>query len=199
MEKPTKKSQQQNVPVDEELKKILERQEQQDLLFAPDTLLPQRSRQEQLEQEFLHRNKGIAIIDILGLVKDEPKQCEPMFPRSKPFFKLMYKLSKWDHLNPNDFIKPPVVALWIKQYIYARFNAEVLPKLLAKDNPIRIGHIKKNKLYYYFDEKGLLLLEQIIKQAMDVMEVSNDWHDFELKYTKLYKLSVQLKLNLTFE
>ena len=193
MSKPTKKNQSNDAPVDEELKKILKKHEQQELLFSPETLLPQRSRAEQLEKEILYNQKGIPLIDIRVVINDLAVQCPPMFPRSKPFFKLMFKLRGWDHLNPDSFIKPPCVATDIKKYIYARFNAGVLPTLLAKENPITMGYIKKYKLYWFFDNDTLLMLEQVIQQAIDVMKISKDWYDFELKYGKLYKLSVQLK------
>lgn len=193
MSKSIKKNQSNDAPVDEELKKILERQEQQELLFAPEVLLPQRSRAEQLEKEILFNHKGLPLIDMRVIINNLPVPCEPMFPRSKPFFKLMFKLRRWDKLDPDSFIKPPCVATDIKQYIYARFNSGVLPTLLAKENPITMGYIKKYKLYWFFDKDGLIMLEQVIQQAIDVMKISKDWYDFELKYTKLYKLSIQLK------
>ena len=106
----------------------------------------------------------------------------------------MYKLNGWDHLNPKDFIKPPCVALWIKQYIYGRFEKEVLPTLLQKDNPFIEGDMRKYKLFQFFNDEGIILLEGYIQDAINVMETSKDWYDFELKYTAVYKLSVQLKM-----
>jgi hypothetical protein len=69
-----------------------------------------------------------------------------------------------------------------------------LPTLLKKENPIISGYIKKYKLFQFLNDEGLLFLERYINQAIEVMKESEDWYDFELKYTSRYNLSVQLKL-----
>ena len=125
------------------------------------------------------------------------RDYRPMFPNSSPFFKLIYKLNDWNHLNPNDFTKPPVCAKWIKQYVYGRFDRETLPSLLAKENPIISGYVKKYKLFQFLNDEGLLLLETYINDAIEVMKISKDWYDFEKKYTKIYNLSVQFKMSLS--
>ena len=93
-----------------------------------------------------------------------------MFPNNNPFFKLMYKLNRWNNLDPNDFTKPPICAIWIKQYIYDRFDREVLPTLLAKENPIISGYVKKYKLFQFLNDEGLLLLEGYINDAIEIMK-----------------------------
>lgn len=181
-----------NKSIDEE-KKIHDQQERQRLLFNTEALLPQRSWDKELEKHKLESGVEFTIKEVKGLISDLAREYIPMFTNDKPFFKLMYKLSGWDHLDPNEFIKPPVVAIYIKRYIYARFNQEILPTLLAKENPLISGYIKKYKLFQFLNDKGIELLEGYIQDAIKVMETSKDWYDFELKYTKLYDLSVQLK------
>ncbi len=117
-----------------------------------------------------------------------------MFPNRKPFFSLMYKLNQWHDINPNDFNKPPVCALWIKQFIYARFDKDVLPTLLKIENPVLYGHVKKYKLFQFLNDEGLLLMENFINQAIAVMKECKTWYEFELKYTAKYDLNVQLKM-----
>lgn len=53
--------------------------------------------------------------------------------------------------------------------------------------------MKKYKLFQFLNDKRLLLLEGYIQDAINVMAESQDWYDFELTYTKLYNLPVQLK------
>ncbi len=182
-----------NNPIDKEIKKALELQEKQALLFGADALLPQKSFDKELEKYQLRNGLKFTLKEVKDLINDLAGEYSPMFPNDKPFFKLMYKLCGWNHLDPTDFIKPPCCGLYIKQYIYARFPKDILPTLLAKDNPLIGGYIKKYKLFQFLNEQGLLLLEGYIQDAMNVMETAKNWYDFELKYTKLYKLSVQLK------
>jgi hypothetical protein len=184
----------QNKAVDIEQKKLLEQQERQELVFGADALLPKKSVDKELEIFQLRGGLEFTIKGVKDIISELARPYFPMFPNSKPFFKLMYKLNGWDNLNPNDFIKPPCIALWIKQYIYGRFSKEVLPTLLQKDNPFLDGYIKRYKLFQFLNDEGLLLLEGYIKDAIKVMETAKDWYDFELKYTALYKLSVQLKI-----
>ncbi|RWY57538.1 P63C domain-containing protein [Mucilaginibacter gilvus] len=184
----------QNGQVDKELKKIFDRQEQQDLLFKSNELLPKKNFDIELEQHQLRSGLKFTIKEIKDLVKSQAREYEAMFPNTNPFFKRMYKLRKWDKLDPNSFIKPPVVALDIKRYIYSRYGSDAVPTLLAIENPILSGHIKKFKLFQFFTDEGIEMLAGIIQDANDVMNVSKDWYDFELKYTKLYNLPVQLKL-----
>lgn len=193
MAKQLKPSKNQEVP-DRELKKILDKDEQSRLLFNTEALIPHRPYSVEQEIHQLQNGRQFTIKEVKEVISDMTREYSPMFPNSKPFFKLMYKLCGWDHLNPNEFIKPPVVSIYIKKYIYARFTNEVLPTLLAKDNPLVSGYIKKYKLFQFLNDDGLMLLEQYIQEAITVMEDAKDWYDFELKYTGLYNLSVQLKL-----
>ncbi|SFH05609.1 P63C domain-containing protein [Pedobacter insulae] len=177
-----------------ELKKLREKDEQGMLFFNTEALLPRPSLKQDLEKHQLQNGLEFTIREVKDLISDMARDYEPMFPNRIPFFKLMYQLLKWDNLNPNSFIKPPVVAIYIKKYIYARFDKDILPTLLKKDNPFVNGYIKKFKLFQFLNDDGLLLLESYIKEAIEVMKDSNDWYDFELKYTAKYKLSVQLKI-----
>src|ERR1035437_5991421 len=192
MSKQTKK--QSTKPVDIEEQKLVKQKESQGLIVNADTLLPKKSVDKELEIFQLRSGIEFSIKGINDLISEIARPYFPMFPNSKPFFKLMYKLNRWDNLNPNDFIKPPCVALWIKQYVYARFSKEVLPTLMQKDNPLVDGYIKKYKLFQFLNDEGLLLLEGYIQDAINVMETASSWYDFELKYTAIYRLSVQLKI-----
>ncbi|MBB2145751.1 hypothetical protein GM921_09655 [Pedobacter sp. LMG 31464] len=179
--------------VDKELKRTLDREEQQRLLFGADALLPQKSFDIELEKHQLRSGLEFTIREVKDVISELAGAYYPMFPNSIPFFKLMFKLCGWDNLDANAFIKPPVVAIYIKKYIYARFAQEVLPTLLLKENPLVSGYIKKYKLFQFLNADGLRLLETYIQQAIAMMQESKDWYDFELKYTKEYNLPMQLK------
>jgi len=193
MAKKNKNNLQESKP-DVELKRILDQKEREQLLFNAELLLPKKSFDKDLEIYQLQSGVQFSNKSLQDLIKSIASEYEPMFPNSKPFFKLMYKLCKWDKLDPNKFIKPPVVAIYIKKYIYARFKGDVLANLLVIDNPLVSGYIKKYKLFQFLTPQGLFLLEGYIQDAIDVMKTCTTWYEFELKYTKLYDLPVQLKL-----
>ncbi|WP_111682484.1 P63C domain-containing protein [Winogradskyella tangerina] len=179
-----------------ELKELQRKEEIQTLLFRTESLRPQKDYDKELEKIQLRNGTTTSLKEIKDLINDIPREHESMFPNEKPFFSLMFYLNEWNDLNPHNFIKPPICAKWIKQYIYGRFDREVLPTLLKKENPIIAGYIKKYKLFQFLNDDGLMLLEGYINDAIEVMKISKNWYDFELKYTKLYTLSVQLKLKL---
>tara|TARA_R110001583_G_scaffold29405_1_gene103026 strand:- start:4122 stop:4724 length:603 start_codon:yes stop_codon:yes gene_type:complete len=183
-----------NQTENKELKKLINKKEQQELLFKTEALRPQPSIDREIEKFQLRNGQLTSLQEVKGLIREVVGKYNPMFPNSIPFFSLMYKLNSWHHLNPKDFTKPPVCALWIKQYIYGRFDKDVLPSLLKKENPIISGYIKKYKLFQFLNDEGLMFLERYINQAINVMNESENWYDFELKYTAKYNLSVQLKL-----
>lgn len=189
-----------NVSKDTKVKEMLDIQKKQEiqlLLFKTESEIPVKDIDREIEKFQLRNGTITSINEIKGMISDLARDYKPMFPNNNPFFKLMYKLNRWNNLDPNDFTKPPICAIWIKQYIYGRFDREVLPTLLAKENPIISGYVKKYKLFQFLNDEGLLLLEGYINDAIEIMKISKDWYDFEKKYTKLYNLSVQLKMNLT--
>ncbi len=162
-----------NGSTENEIKKIHDLSEQEGLIFKADALLPQPSIDKELEIHYLQNGKAFTIKGQRELINSfANKECDPMFPNKIGFFKVMYKLNKWDHLDPEDFIKPPIVAVWIKQYIYGRFSPDVLPTLLEMDNPLIHGYIKKYKLYQFFNEEGLVMMEGVIHDMIRDMEES---------------------------
>jgi len=178
--------------VKKEIKKIQDDQERQELLFATEALIPQTTTDRDLEIHELRNGKKFTIKEVKDLISEMPDDYFPMFPNANPFFKLMFKLLGWDR-DPNEFIKPPCCAIYIKQYIYGRFQSEMLPTLLSKPNPFLSGHVKRYKLFQFLNEEGRRLMQGYIEDAITVMEESKDWYDFELTYTKRYNLSVQLR------
>ncbi len=179
-------------------KELLKQDEQQMLFEKTESFLPEYIEDKELEIHVLTNGTEFSRRSIKELVQNAAGEYFPMFPNNKPFFKLMYKLNRWVNLNPNNFIKPPVVALWIKLYVYGRFEKWVLDELLAKENPIIRDYIRQYKLFQFLDERGQMLMEGYIQDAIDVMEEvsqrSGNWHDFEKAYCKKYKLAVQLKV-----
>jgi len=183
-----------NTPIEKEIQKIIDKQERQELLFATEALIPQPTFDKELEKHELRNGTIFTIKEVKDLIREMAADYFPMFPNSNPFFKLMFKLNGWkgDH---NAFVKPSICGLYIKKYIYARFEGDILPYLLKKENPLMSGYVRKYKLFQFLNDEGRTKMEGYIQDAINLMEDSEtkSWYDFELKYTAKYKLSVQLK------
>ncbi len=177
---------------DQEIKKIQDAQERQGLIFGADAFLPQTTVDKDLEIIELRNDTKITLRQVKDLLGAAVADYLPVFPNTNPFFKLMFKLNKWDG-DPTAFLKPVPCATYIKRYIYGRFDQDLLPTLLQQVNPVISGHIKKFKLFQFLNEDGRALLESYVDDAVNVMKDSKDWFDFEDKYTKKYNLIVQLR------
>mgnify|MGYP003667964745 CR=1 FL=1 len=180
-----------------ELEELKKKEEIQALLFETESLISVKDDDKELEKFQLRNGTITSIREVKDIISSMARDYDPMFPNKKPFFDLMFKLNGWTNLNPKSFIKPPICAVWIKQYVYGRFDREILPTLLAKENPLITGYVKKYKLFQFLNDEGLVLLEGYIQDVIDTMKISKDWNDFEEKYVKLYDISVQLKLKFS--
>ncbi len=154
--------------------------------------MPQMPVDKELEIIELRNNTKVTLKQVKDLLGEAVADYLPVFPNTNPFFKLMFKLNKWDG-DPTAFVKPVPCAIYIKRYIYGRFDPELLPTLLKQTNPLISGHIRKYKLFQFLNEDGRALLETYVDDAVNVMKDSINWFDFEDKYTKKYNLIVQLR------
>ena len=87
----------------------------------------------------------------------------------------------------------------IRRYIYRRFPENVLPSLLNLPNPALYKYIRRYKLYQFLTDEGLVMLEGFIWDAIEVMKVSEDWPDFEKKYSAMYNLAVPAQQQNLFD
>jgi hypothetical protein len=181
-------------PVKSEIQKIHEKQERAELLFNTEALIKKPDADRELEKYELRNGTSFTIKDVKDLISAMAADYFPMFPNSNPFFSLVFRLNGWKG-DPKAFVKPPACALYIKKYIYARFEGDILPYLLKMDNPLVHGYVRKYKLFQFLNDEGRKMMAGYIQDAIDVMEDpdTKSWYDFELKYTRKYKLSVQLQ------
>jgi hypothetical protein len=178
--------------VKQEIKRIQDERERQELLFDTEARLYQTTIDRDLEIHELRNGTQFTLKEVKDLINKLPADYFPMFPNSNPFFKLVFKLNKWKG-DPTEFIKPPACAIYIKKYIYGRFVPEVLPTLLTMTNPLISGHIRQYKLFQFLNDIGRQIMHGYIDDAIEIMEKSTDWYDFELQYGKKYGIGIQTK------
>jgi len=121
--------------------------------------------------------------EIKNLVIPYPQGYDPIFHNKIAFYTEIYRLNKWDDLNPHEFIKPACVAGWTDALIYDRFPKEVLPAIQVLNSTV-MGFIRLHKHYQYLTEEGLSMAIKYRDEAIHVMKTCKTWHEFRLEMTK---------------
>jgi hypothetical protein len=111
---------------------------------------------------------------------------QPRFPNK--FYMLIFKLNGWEynikHIKTGQ--RPGVVGKWTKKYVYSALPQGVLSTLLKLTERREDGSLK-NKLFQHLSEdEGISSLEKQIDNVVLLMEVSNDWKDFENLWNKKF-------------
>ena len=147
--------------------------------------------QEALRKKIERENEKIKFIggaefslsEIRNFVIPQPQGYDPIFHNKIPFYTEIYRLNKWDDLNPHDFIKPACVAGWTDILIYDRFPKEVLPAIQVLNSTV-MGFIRLHKHYQYLTEEGLSMAIKYRDEAIEVMKTCKTWHEFRFEMTK---------------
>lgn len=178
---------------DEELEK--KRQIEEAKQFLMDSILEQTEKltakqaakkSKEKEDEILHLLGGgsFSISQWKSFLTNHANQHPYLFPKDVPFYTEIYRLNKWDDLDPTAFTKPPAVALWTNLLIYGRFPKELLPAIQIM-NPFVSGTcIRWDKNYNYLNDEGYKMAVKFRDQAIEVMKTCNTWHEFRLKMAK---------------
>ncbi|RDV11852.1 hypothetical protein DXT99_23390 [Pontibacter diazotrophicus] len=166
------------------------------LLQQPDDLVKESLlRKQKREEEVIELLGGhkISISEINAAITATLQPYVPMFPNSVPFFSEIYRLNGWKGKNPNDYMKPTVVASWINEVIYGRFTKDVLPALRIL-NPASPFGIRVHKHFQYLTEEGQEKLIQYRDEAIAVMQTCSTWYEFRKKLFSVHGVPYQISL-----
>lgn len=171
----------------------------QSLLFKTDSLIKNKGVDSSLdiENEKFHLING-AEFSIAGLKKyiaDSVRDYSPKF-RLK-FYEEIFRLKGWKKEDAKNYLKPAEVAHITNEFIYGRFPREVLPVIQWRNKFVFVGDgiaIRANKNFQLLTEKGENMLLSFIEEAIDVMENSESWHEFTVKYSNKFGLPFQTSL-----
>jgi hypothetical protein len=151
-------------------------------------------RKKQQDQEAIELLGGettsLGALRTLLVAKRQP--YEPRFPNAIPFFSEIYRLNGWNDLDPKQYIKPAVVAVWINELIYNRFSQQVLSTLRTL-NPKRGGG-RAYKHFQFLTLEGQAELEQYRDEAIALMKTCATWYEFRVKLGKQYGVPYQISL-----
>lgn len=155
-----------------------------------------------VQQKYSDRNldRENEIIELLGgrqitirQIKDIIAKCEqeyvPIFPPI--FYSEIDRLNNWNRPKEKKHEKPPIVARWTKEIIYGRFPKEVLP-VLEQLNPYTGFGIRLYKHFQWLSSEGKAQLENFIADSIAVMQSSDTWYEFRVKYAKRFGVPYQL-------
>lgn len=163
------------------------------LLQGPENKVQQKYSDRSLDRE----NE---IIELLGgrqitlkQIKDIVSKCEQEYVTTFPpiFYSEIDRLNNWTRPEGKKHEKPPIVGRWTKEIIYGRFPKEVLP-VLEQLNPYVGFGIRLYKHFQWLTPEGKAQLESFISDSIIVMQSSNTWYEFRVKYAKRFGVPFQL-------
>ncbi|NHE56488.1 P63C domain-containing protein [Cyclobacterium plantarum] len=192
-------------PVSEEVSKKVEitKEAEQERKFLSGMLIQKtedlveeakRRKREKEEEKFELRNGTfISIAELREIITANLQPYKSHFPNTQPFFSEIYRLNEWTDLNPNDYIKPPIVGTWINEIIYSRYSKEVLPALRIL-NPSLPSGIRKFKHFQFLTEEGQNKLNQFRDEAIALMKESKSWIEFRRKLLQKHGVPYQSEM-----
>lgn len=149
-----------------------------------------RKRKREEEKFELRSGTIISIAELKEIITANLQPYKPQFPNTQPFFSEIYRLNEWNDKNPTDYVKPPIVGLWINEIIYSRYSREVLPTLRVL-NPSLPSGFRKFKHFQFLTEEGQNKLNQFRDEAISLMKESKTWAEFRRKLLTKHEVPYQ--------
>lgn len=152
-------------------------------------------RKKRREDELIELRSGekISISSIKSIITAIRQVYEAVFPNDIPFYKHIYRLNGWTHLDPNKFVKPAIVGTWTIEMLYARLGKDIFPALSAL-NPALPSGIRLHKCFQFLTAEGRKKLEQYRDETIKLMEKCDDWNNFRQKLFEEYGVPYQQSL-----
>ena len=149
-----------------------------------------RRKQEVIE---LHSGVKITLAEIEATVTANRQPYVAFFPNEIPFFSGLSRLSGLN-FDPKEFVKPPVVGVWLRELIYDRYAKEVLPALRALNPAFTTGFRRYKLSQYLTPEEGQGKLVQYRDEAVAIMQACTTMYEFRQKMLQLYGVPFQAEL-----
>lgn len=183
--------------VDKDLKKELDKQERERLLFKANDLLPKEDVDKKLEQFQLISGEFTTVDEEwqkrFAILSDEMVIHKPKFSE---FLRSFAVLDNWDEKTKKAYRKPIIVPKIIND-IYSRFPPEA-KKHIQEKNPYFKWFLRKYKNYYFFGDNGIAILEIFISEAVVLMKDCDSSKDFRAKYAIKYGVGFQLDMFMDY-
>lgn len=155
-----------------------------------------KSRKKKREEEEIILRSGakISFAQIKQTITAIRQPYVAAFPNSNPFYKEIYRLNGWTNLDPNSYIKPPIVADWTIELIYNRIGKDIFP-VLSVLNPALPNGIRLHKCFQFLTTEARIKFEQYRDEAIEVMRTCSDWYEFRQKMYIEYGITYQVRIS----
>jgi len=104
-------------------------------------------------------------------------------PRFSEFFQVFGDLMKWTPEQRKTYRKPSYTPETINAVIYNRFPGGVRIHINTENPPVGRWWRRQYKNYYFLSEKGILLLEKFIFDAVTLMRECTSLNEFRAKHS----------------
>jgi hypothetical protein len=138
----------------------------------------------------------ISLNEIRNIIVATALPYSPMFPNDVDFYKEIYRLYGWDDKDPNEYIKPACVAKLTNAIIYGRFSKDVLPTLQVLNGVLPNSWIRGYKHFQFLNTEGQKQLIEFRDEAIKVMKICKNMHEFRIKYAQMYGVPYNYQQNL---
>ena len=119
-------------------------------------------------------------------IAEELQKYEPQF--SNEFYREIFRLNGWPYTVRQIKYgeRPSVIGTWTKKYVYGALPNGILEILLGKTPRDEKGRLT-NKLFQNLNPKdGIEALQDQLKACVLLMNISDDWKDFERLWNKKF-------------
>jgi len=182
----------------EALNKIQELEERQSILSF---VKKQADDKAQIEQDEKKQARERELFELMGggttsiyhqnkIITELPVNHDPKFVG---FFTSLARIAQWTEEELRSYQKPAIAAKIINETIYSRFGKDIVDYIQEK-NPYVSYCIRRHKHYKFLVEKGIILLEQFVSQAIQVMDESNSVHEYRVKMFTQYNVPYQMNI-----
>jgi hypothetical protein len=105
------------------------------------------------------------------------------------FYEEIYRLHKWEDLDPASRSKPGYVGKLTNALVYERLPTGVLEQLRSQ-NPVDLETGKRKFKHHQFltDQIGNPHLEKHLAKVIGLMQASDTWNDFKRMFRRVFKV-----------
>ncbi|POR42537.1 P63C domain-containing protein [Methylobacterium sp. V23] len=105
------------------------------------------------------------------------------------FYEGIYRLHKWDDLDPASRAKPGYVGMLTNALVYERLPDGVMQQLKSQ-NPVQSSTGKRRFKHHQFltDDIGNPHLEKHLAKVIGLMQASDSWLEFKKLFRKVFKV-----------
>lgn len=120
-------------------------------------------------------------------ISEELLPWQKRFPDE--FYKEIFRLNDWGYFMSGNIKiqdRPGVIGHWTKKFVYAVLPKGVLEVLLEKTPRSERGNLKQRLHQRLTKEEGIEHLNKVIVSVITLMNISENWKEFERLWNKKY-------------